>query len=597
MKVIASYTKKWLVYIISFFLLFAGILMVSEFIHEKKFRIEALNEKLENYARLTYSFIESNKLPKSNDFSQIDSLVALISNKFIRITVIDPQGRVLYDSQVDNPDSMENHLNRPEIQNTLGSDVGTDIRTSGTTKIKYYYYARNYGDCFVRVSDVYEMSARKFIQPDRIMMMVFVLALLAASLTIVLLTDKFGKSISTLREFTLKAIANKPINEKFEFPENELGDIGQEIIEIYQKLNNTKDELISEKAKLIRHLNMLDEGIAIFSKDKHVITSNNNFIKFINYLSDKRVFTADEFFRIGQFSPIFSFVEKKLAHTSAEDDIQPTYEITLHKGGRFFAVKCIVFEDKSYEVSINDISRPTKRKILKQQLTDNIAHELKTPVSSIKGFLETILEGNPDREKTIEFLKRAYSQANRLAGLVHDISLLTKIEEAGSLYPLESVNLSDLLNDVIGEIKPMMEAKNITLNLKISSNMTLYGNSVLLYSIFRNLFDNSIDHAGKGLMVHLDNYRSDEHFYYFSFSDTGIGVPDEDLPRLLERFYRVDKGRDRKKGGTGLGLAIVNNAVQFHKGEISVRNRVGGGLEFLFTLARDARNAKANVRY
>jgi two-component system OmpR family sensor kinase/two-component system phosphate regulon sensor histidine kinase PhoR len=120
----------------------------------------------------------------------------------------------------------------------------------------------------------------------------------------------------------------------------------------------------------------------------------------------------------------------------------------------------------------------------------------------------------------------------------------------------------------------------------------IYGNSGLLYSIFRNLFDNSIDHAGEGIVIHLDNYLNDDEFYYFSYSDTGTGVPEEDLPRLFERFYRVDKGRERKKGGTGLGLAIVKNAIHFHKGEISVRNRAGGGLEFLFTMARDMRSLK-----
>ena len=108
-----------------------------------------------------------------------------------------------------------------------------------------------------------------------------------------------------------------------------------------------------------------------------------------------------------------------------------------------------------------------------------------------------------------------------------------------------------------------------------------------MYSIFRNLFDNAIRHGGSNLTIRVDQYLEDKEFYYFSFSDTGTGVPASDMPRLFERFYRVDKGRDRKSGGTGLGLAIVKNAVQFHKGEISVRNRAGGGLEFLFTLSKE----------
>jgi signal transduction histidine kinase len=112
-----------------------------------------------------------------------------------------------------------------------------------------------------------------------------------------------------------------------------------------------------------------------------------------------------------------------------------------------------------------------------------------------------------------------------------------------------------------------------------------------LYSIFRNLFDNAIHHAGRGITIHVENYTQDQDFHYFSFYDSGAGAPEADLPRLFERFYRVDKGRDRKKGGTGLGLAIVKNAIQFHKGDVSVRNRNGGGLEFLFTLAKDIRGS------
>jgi two-component system OmpR family sensor kinase/two-component system phosphate regulon sensor histidine kinase PhoR len=592
MRVIASYTKKWLVYIVTFFIFFAGVLLVSEFLHEKKFRIEALNEKLDNYAKITSGYVNKYRMIETGNFTLLDSLKGLISNPYIRITLINADGDVLYDSKVGNVSGIENHLQRNEIQQSITETYGTDIRVSGTTHEKYYYYAKNYGRYFVRVSDIYDMSAHKFLQPERLYLMFFILILLAASLTILLITDKFGKSISTLRDFTLKAVANKTINEKFEFPENELGDIGQEIIEIYQNLNRTKEELLSEKAKLIRHLNMLDEGVAIFSRNKAVITSNNNFIRFINYISDTRVFTADEFFRVGDFHPIFQFIDHYLKDNLNDiPEDQPTYEIFLNQGGRYFSVKCIVFQDRSFEVSVNDISKPTKRKLLKQQLTDNIAHELKTPVSSIKGFLETILEGNPDKARTQDYLRRAYSQSCRLADLVRDISLLTKIEEAGSLYQVEKVNLSDLISDITGEIQPRMKEKNIKLDLNIPADLTINGNSGLLYSIFRNLLDNTLDHAGEGVVVRLDNYLNDEDFYHFSYSDTGIGVPEEDMPRLFERFYRVEKGRDRKKGGTGLGLAIVKNAIQFHKGDISVRNRIEGGLEFLFTLAKDVRSS------
>jgi two-component system, OmpR family, phosphate regulon sensor histidine kinase PhoR len=592
MKLISGYNKKWLIYILSFFLFFTAVLLISEYSHEKKIRIAGLNEKLDNYAELTEKFVTKYRLDDSLGYAGLDTLAAMIPSESLRITLVDFQGMVLYDSRVRNTAQMDNHLQRPEIQQALSHGYGTNIRVSGTTRIKYYYYAKRFADHLVRISVVYDINAKRLIQPDRIFLLFVVLIFLATSFTIVLITDKLGKSISTLRDFTLQALANKPIDDKIVFPENELGDIGQDIIEIYQNLSRTKEELLSEKAKLIRHLNMREEGIAIFTKDRYVITSNNRFIQYINHISDVRVFTADEFFRIEDFNPLFIFIDRFVKESSNElADLQPTYEITLNKGGKYFLVKSIVFQDKSFEVSVNDITKPTKRKILKQQITENIAHELKTPVSSIKGFLETILQGNTDDIRTRDYLQRAYSQSCRLADLIHDISLLNKIEEAGSLYQVEEVNLDELIRDICGEIQPKLKQRDITLDLKIQENLMINGSSALLYSIFRNLFDNALDHAGKGISIKLDNYRKDDDYLYFSFSDTGVGVPEEDLPRLFERFYRVDKGRDRKKGGTGLGLAIVKNAIQFHKGEISVKNHMGGGLEFLFTLARDVRSS------
>lgn len=592
MRFIASYTRRWVLYTVTFFLLFAAILLVSDYFHERKFRIEALNESLDNYVRLTEGFLSSNIIASSGSYAKLDSLVSLISNDAIRLTVVDDTGKVLYDSEYVRYDQMENHINRPEIQQALVKSYGTDFRVSGSTNIKYYYYAKRYPAYFIRISTEYEKDARKFIKPDRIFLLMVILALLLATMFILLITDKYGKSIHTLKEFTLKATTNKPIDDKMIFPDNELGDIGQEIIEIYQSLNKTKEELLSEKAKLIRHLNLLDEGISIFSKDMQVITSNNHFIQFINQISDSRVFTADEFFRIPDFKPIFGFVSKFLRDSEADlSDVQPTYEITILKNGRYFLVKCIVFPDKSFEVSVNDVSKQTKRKVLKQQITENIAHELKTPVSSIKGFLETILEGNTDKERTADYLRRAYSQSCRLADLINDISILTKIEEAASLYQVEEVDLSELVHDISGETQTLLEANDIRLDVKITPGLIINGNYGLLYSIFRNLFDNAIHYAGKGITIHVENYTQDQDFHYFSFYDTGAGAPEADLPRLFERFYRVDKGRDRKKGGTGLGLAIVKNAIQFHKGDVSVKNRNEGGLEFLFTLVRDIRSS------
>ena len=150
----------------------------------------------------------------------------------------------------------------------------------------------------------------------------------------------------------------------------------------------------------------------------------------------------------------------------------------------------------------------------------------------------------------------------------------------------EYVDLSQLVKNILNEVALNIEEKQITVLNRLPENLKINGNSSLLYSIFRNLMDNAIAYAGIGITVTIECFREDENFYYFSFSDTGVGVAEEHLNRLFERFYRVDKGRSRKLGGTGLGLAIVKNAVLFHGGTIFAKNNVHKGLEFVFTLQK-----------
>jgi signal transduction histidine kinase len=191
-----------------------------------------------------------------------------------------------------------------------------------------------------------------------------------------------------------------------------------------------------------------------------------------------------------------------------------------------------------------------------------------------------------DHHKQKEFLKKAYAQTCRLTDLIDDISLLTKIEEAGSLYKLELIRLNDLVSSVIEDVQLKIKEQNIAIAVCIKDSVEFYGNQVLLYSVFRNLLDNAINYAGFNTKIVINQYSEDSLNYFFSFCDNGIGVPERDLPRLFERFYRVDKGRVRKSGGTGLGLSIVKNAIEFHKGTISAKNRKEGGLEFLFSVNR-----------
>ena len=226
-------------------------------------------------------------------------------------------------------------------------------------------------------------------------------------------------------------------------------------------------------------------------------------------------------------------------------------------------------------------------KKLKMQMTSNIAHELRTPVTSIRGYLETLI-ACPDMapEKKQMFLERAYNQTLRLSDLISDMALITKIEESPDRLPKEEIDIYDVATEVFDELFDRIVEKNVVVENFLKPETMVYGNRTLLYAILRNLVENSLKYAGEGVTLHIECYSRIDRQHYFMYYDTGRGVPEEHMERIFERLYRVQEGRSRDEGGSGLGLSIVRNSVAFHGGEIKVMNRHEGGLQFLFTLRR-----------
>ena len=231
--------------------------------------------------------------------------------------------------------------------------------------------------------------------------------------------------------------------------------------------------------------------------------------------------------------------------------------------------------------------REEKEKIrIKRQLSNNINHELKTPVASIGVCLETLLSGIAlTEEKRQELIERCYTHNERLRRLLNEVSLITRMEDGSALIGKEKVVINDMLEEIADELEIMSEEEGMHLHTDFHEEVVIYGNLSLIGSIFRNLTENAIAYSeGKNIFISL--IKNDETECCIRFEDDGRGVEQEQLPRLFERFYRVDKGRSRQMGGTGLGLSIVKHAVQFHGGSISVTNRPGGGLRFDFSLKK-----------
>lgn len=566
------------------FILVALVILAYLYKREKQYRILSLNDELYNITRIVDNYINYNSIYESGNYPRLDSLNTFLPYSNLRISIIDTTGVVLYDSFVSDYERMENHKTRPEIVESANSEFGTAIRESATTGESYYYYSKFYKKYFIRAALIYDVNIANFLKANLRFLLVILASFVVIGIVLMIVTNKFGESVTRLQDFTVSLKSDKPFISNF--PKNELGVIGSEILEIYNNLLKAKNELAIEKEKLYNHLNALNEGVAIFTHDKELIFSNDHFNQLKNLISgDLKIFSSN-FCEIPEFSTVNEFVDK-YSTTEPDSSDRPKIEYQIAKDGRFFSIQCVVFYDKSFEIILNDITKIGKNKLIKQQMTSNIAHELKTPVASIKGYIETLLaDTGIEPKKQQYFLEKALAQIDRLTGLINDISVLTKIEEAASSFQPERVKIRKIIREVCDNFSSAIESRKIKFEIKIEGNVAVKGNRSLILSIFQNLVENAINYAGENTTITILIYSEDKRFYHFSFSDNGVGIPNEHINRVFERFYRIDSGRSRKSGGTGLGLAIVKNAVLLHKGEITVRNRVGGGTEFLFSLPR-----------
>ncbi len=583
-----TYRRKVFLYFIAVFVVFTVAVLLFQLNREKRYKTEQLENTLENVTEITNNYIQKYHLVENSNFQKADSLKDLLRQPNLRITVISKTGKVLYDSFVNDYPEMENHLERPEIQKALYSGSGSNIRFSNTTKQEFYYFAKNYDGYFVRAAMVYNLQLEHFLKGERYFIFFILFMFLVIWLLVNVVTKQLSISVTKLKDFAIKAGHNEPIEAESDFPENELGEIGSQIVKIYKNLKKTKDDLSLEKERFFNHMNILNEGIAFFTPQKEKMLANSHFIQYISIISDTSTISADHIFSIPEFKKINTFLKKHLdSGTEFQSHELPQTEYTINKNERYFKLLCIIFADKNFEILITDITRPEKRRLLKQQLTSNIAHELKTPLASIRGYLETLMNNDKiDKEKQHYFIQRAFNQTERLNFLLNDISLLNNIEDAGELFEIKPVVIKNIVHDVVENLENRLTVKNMKCKLYIDEDIVVNGNDSLLSSVFQNLLENSINYAGRNVTIEIKNYMEDKKFHYFSYSDDGVGIPEEHLQRIFERFYRVDSGRTREMGGTGLGLSIVKNAIQLHKGNISARNKQERGIEFLFTLAK-----------
>lgn len=565
-----NYTQRLFLWVSVIFAVFSTGILLFEHSHEKSLLTESLTNKLEAYTEI----INAGMIHSEETDSQATERLLPLFPQNLRVTLIDEKGKVIVDNSVDDVTTLTNHTDRPEIRQAATQSYGTDIRTSVSNRQNYLYYAKRFGDRYIRVALPYSIQTRNVLAPDNLFFY-FILVLFAVMLFILYkVTHRFGHSIRQLHAFARLKPSDTPPS--FRFPDDELGEIGQRITANYRELCAKSREIDLERERLLQHVHSSEEGICFFSADRRVEFFNGLFIQYLNLITDDSG---------GDPTAIFSDVLFRSMTDFLAQGSEPYFDMQLRKQGRTFSLRVNRFEDRRFEIILNDVTRREKTRKLKQELTGNIAHELRTPVAAIRGYLETVIEQPLSKEQRQHFLKQAYDRSMALSELIDDIGLIGKLDEGAASFTREAVDMNKLLHTIKQDLSADLEAHGIRMRWKFPDSLTIIGNPRLLYSIFRNLTDNSIRYAGDGVQINIQLCNEDEHHYYFSFSDTGVGIADEKhLSRLFERFYRISEGRTRDTGGSGLGLSIVKNAVAFHRGTITAKNRKGGGLEFLFQL-------------
>ena len=580
--------KLFFTYIIIIIIFAISVELLATF-YLRNYYIDYLASDLESTAHLIKDFLYQDIT--ENNSLQIRSKTGALGKEIkTRITVIDITGKVLSDSE-ESPALMDNHSDRPEIKEAMLGKTGRSIRYSFTLETDMLYIAipiveNNQIISIIRLALPLVEVNKNIAYLSRIILSTTIISLLIASLISLIISLSITRPIKEMTEIS-KNISQGDFSKKLEIHRrDEIGQLSLALNQMSEDLEN-KIKIISEdmnKMEII--LSSVIEGIVAIDKKGKLILCNDAFEKVINYPRDKT---------LGRFH--WEIIRNNQLNELLKETIQKgqisTQEITiLFPQEKIFSVSATPLGEKrniwGAVVVLNDITKMKKLEKMREEFVANVSHELRTPLTSIQGFIETLKEGAiNDPEKTQHFLEIIEKQSNRLNNLVEDLLKLSKIESQETALNLQLTNLKELLDKVMAEYKENIILKKIQISTNISPQFPLLKIDPEQIEIaLRNLLDNALKYTpGKGEIS--ISFLEREKDIYLEIADNGIGIAQEHLPRIFERFYRVNKDRSRDLGGTGLGLAIVKHVVKVHRGTVGVDSTPGKGSKFFIILPKN----------
>lgn len=500
-----------------------------------------------------------------------DSINGLsIDGSSVRITIIKSSGDVTYDNSQDN---LPNHSDRPEVQRALANGTGYSVRYSNTLREQMVYYAVKLDDGTIFRTSV-SFDTVSFINIKNIIYAFILISIvLIFSLTLSMkLVKTIVDPIAEL-EYVTKKIASGDLHIRVTpTTSDEIGKLGSTFNLMADQLQGKIREVLDKQSRYEAILTSMESGVIAVNNNYEVITINPYAMRVFGI---KQNIDGQEISKYIKDYDIVNFLD-------AEDEVDKEIKL-LHPAFRELRIKRTYIingnERIGKVIAVQDISDLKRLENMRSQFVANVSHELKTPLTSIKGFAET-LKFVEDSETRNKFLDIIDNEAERLSRLINDILVLSKIE-SDVFSDNEEFMPNGIIDDVIDSLKHLADSKNIKLILEQANVKTLIGNSDKFHQLVLNLVENGIKYSNDGCYVKIKSY-DDYDNYVLIVEDNGIGIPEDDAGRIFERFYRVDKAR--KSGGTGLGLAIVKHIVKSFNGVIELKSKVGEGSCFTVKL-------------
>lgn len=517
-----------------------------------------------------------------NNIESIDTFTNSARGRLTRITIIDIKGDVIADS-LKNPLVMNNHIDRPEIVACLKGEPRVIKRYSDTLLERMIYYALPIEDdngviAYLRTAVSVEMFNHRVKVVYITIIFISVVIILLSIAICYLLAMKFSETINSV-----KRVARYYSKGKFSYTLKEDGT--KEIVALSKSINNMGEQLQKRIFTISKQKNRYKSMLE--SMTEPVIRLDNSFVIEEINSSAEELFNKQKLnvkgmslLELTMNTELYDFAKKTLDGETLQETMitlgtDPEYTLQVHGSVLFDADK----RKLGVLLVMNDMTELVRLEVMRKEFVANVSHELRTPVTTIQGYVETLMNNDVDKEQLGKFLRVLNSNTKRINSIIEDLLVLAGLERGNATFSYEYFPVSDLISSAVNAAYPRAEKEEVNIITEDFVDMVIYAHPVLADQALTNLIVNAIQYSEKASEVRV-GVELDNGYLVIFVKDYGCGISTYDQKHIFERFYRVDRARSRDQGGTGLGLSIVKRIMGIHNGEAKVSSSLGSGANF-----------------